>query len=117
MTETAVRPVPRLTATRESPIWAAAVPRSVVSPWPSCPWALLPKHLMVLSSRRAHVKARPHAMEDTVRPVPRLMATREAPISPVASPMLPGDAVPVPSCPLSPRPQQTAAPLSSTAHV
>ena len=57
----AVRPVPRSTAGRLSPISPAPSPRLVVSPRPSWPLAFVPQHLTVPLSRRAQVWAAPAA--------------------------------------------------------
>ena len=68
----AVRPEPKFTVGRLSPISPALPPREVESkPSPSCPSLFLPQHFTVASSRVAHVVCAPHATSLAVRPVPR----------------------------------------------
>ena len=90
-TSTAVRPVPRSTVERLSPILAAVSPMFVVFPIPNCPWPLKPQHFTVPSSRTAHVCgefwSRPADIDVAVRPVPRFETARASPISPALSPM------------------------------
>ena len=54
-TTPAVRPVPRSTAARLSPISAASSPRFATSPRPNCPEALFPQHFKVVSSSTAQM--------------------------------------------------------------
>src|SRR6185437_16028465 len=76
----AVRPVPRLTVGRLSPISLAWSPRLVVSPSPRSPKSFFPQHFTELSSRIAQVKWPPVATCWTVRPVPSCTYGRLVPI-------------------------------------
>ena len=66
----ALRPVPRSTADKPSPIDAVVRPMSVVAPLPSRPLSPSPKHFTLPLSSNAQVCNMPVETARTVRPVP-----------------------------------------------
>src|SRR4029079_4545345 len=69
-TVTTVRPAPRATAGRLSPISPAPSPRLARSPKPSCPKALYPQHFNVAAFNTAQVCSYPATTAAALRPVP-----------------------------------------------
>ena len=111
----AVRPVPRSTAGKPSPIDAVVRPMSVVAPEPSRPLSLSPKHFTLALSSTAHVCRLPADTARTLRPAPRLTAAKASPISLAASPS--AAVPPEPICPAVFAPKHFNSPPLSTAQV
>src|SRR3569832_2387639 len=70
----ALRPVPRSTEGRASPIWSEKSPQLTVSPKPSCPAELSPQHKSKPKTNKAQVWLYPAAIEIAVCPVPSCTA-------------------------------------------
>ena len=110
----AVRPVPRLTGGRLSPISPLASPRLLALSYPKAPLTSAPQHFTDALSRTAQVKPFPADIVTARRPVPRLTAGRLSPISPLPSPRL--FVSPCPSSPKKLSPQHFNPSLSRIAH-
>ena len=106
---------PRSTEVSDSPSSLVVRPTSISLPMPRRPLDPTPQHTMLSSSRIAHVCAAPAVTERALRPVPRLTAMSESPISPLSSPT--EYSLPVPRRPFAPRPQHTIESSSRSAHV
>ena len=110
-----MRPVPRETFGRLSPISFAESPIVLAAPWPSCPYPPYPQHFTLPSSRRAQVCSSPATTCSAVRPAPSSTTSKLSPISFAPSPT--SFELPLPSLPLEPQPQHLIPPVSSLAQV
>eukprot|EP00976_Prorocentrum_cordatum_P075128 1181792-Prorocentrum_minimum.AAC.1 len=110
-----VRPVPKFTAGKLSPMSPPPSPRLLLSSSPSWPLSFLPQHLSVASSSTAHVWPSPVDTWTTVRPVPKLTTGRLSCISLLSSPRW--VLSPSPSWPSLFSPQHLSEASSKMAHV
>ena len=114
-TASTVRPVPRFTVARASPISLEASPMSACDPIPNFPSAPFPKHFTAELFSNTHVCAPPAEMATAVTSVPKLMGDNASPISFTSIPR--SFVSPVPNRPFPPDPQHFTVALSSNAHV
>ena len=111
----AVRPVPRFTVGRWSPILPGASPKSLVDSEPSMPWTCHPQHFTEESSNLAHTACSPPPICSAVLPVPKSTRGR-------LSPMWLGEVPrsrrsPWPNPPFEPNPKHFTLPLVRSTHV